>query len=109
LLKQVAKDLLPPEILSRPKQGFGVPINHWFRKDLTAYAFELLDSPRARQRGIFNPNFVRKLLQDHARTSLVNHSSAIWTLLCLELWFQTYMDTPATPIEPRTPTQITSK
>jgi asparagine synthase (glutamine-hydrolysing) len=99
LLKQVAKDLLPPEILRRPKQGFGVPINHWFRKDLTTYAFELLDSPRARQRGIFNPEFIRKLLTEHARTSSVNHSSAIWNLLCLELWFQTYMDAPRLPVD----------
>jgi asparagine synthase (glutamine-hydrolysing) len=109
LLKQVAKDLLPAEILARPKQGFGVPIKHWFRNDLTNYALELLDSPRARQRGIFNPQFIRTLLKEHARTSLVNHSSAIWTLLCLELWFQTYMDAPATHIEPGTPTRIVSK
>jgi asparagine synthase (glutamine-hydrolysing) len=100
LLKQVAKDLLPAEILARPKQGFGVPIKHWFRNDLTNYASELLNSPRAQQRGIFNPQFIRRLLQDHARTSLVDHSSAIWTLICLELWFQTYMDTPATHVEP---------
>jgi asparagine synthase (glutamine-hydrolysing) len=108
LLKQVAKDLLPAEILARPKQGFSVPIQHWFRDDLTGYASELLDSPQARQRGIFNPQFIRKLLEDHARTSQVNHSSAIWMLLCLELWFQTYMDTPTTPVEP-TATYIASK
>jgi asparagine synthase (glutamine-hydrolysing) len=94
LLKQVAKDFLPPEILARPKQGFAVPIKHWFRGDLTAYAGEVLRSPTARQRGIFNTEFIDTLLSTHAQTTLVNHSSAIWTLLCLELWFQTYMDQP---------------
>ena len=94
LLKKAAADLLPAEILKRPKQGFGVPIKHWFRRDLTGYAHDLLDSPRAHQRGIFNPHFVRNLLQAHASTKLVNHSDAIWALLCLELWFQTYMDQP---------------
>ncbi len=94
LLKQVAKDFLPPEILTRPKQGFAVPIKHWFRGDLTAYANEVLRSPTAQQRGIFNPAFIDTLLSTHARTTLVNHSSAIWTLLCLELWFQTYIDPP---------------
>jgi asparagine synthase (glutamine-hydrolysing) len=94
LLKQVAKDFLPPEILTRPKQGFAVPIKHWFRGDLTAYAHEILRSPTARQRGIFNPEFINMLLSTHAQTTLVNHSSAIWTLLCLELWFQTYIDQP---------------
>jgi asparagine synthase (glutamine-hydrolysing) len=94
LLKQVAKDFLPPEILARPKRGFAVPIKHWFRGDLTAYAGEILRSPTARQRGIFNPKFIDMLLSTHAQTTLVNHSSAIWTLLCLELWFQTYIDQP---------------
>jgi asparagine synthase (glutamine-hydrolysing) len=94
LLKQVAKDFLPPEILARPKRGFAVPIKHWFRGDLTAYASEILRSPTARQRGIFNPKFIDTLLSTHAQTTLVNHSSAIWTLLCLELWFQTYIDQP---------------
>jgi asparagine synthase (glutamine-hydrolysing) len=94
LLKQAAKDLLPAEILTRPKQGFGVPIKHWFRGDLTGYARDMLDSPRAQQRGIFNPQFIRSIQEAHASTKLVNHSSAIWTLLCLELWFQVYMDEP---------------
>jgi len=99
LLKRVAADLLPAEILTRPKQGFGVPIKHWFRGDLNGYAYELLLSPRAQQRGIFDPEFIRKILQAHAGTTLMNHSSAIWTLLCLELWFQIYMDEPSTPVE----------
>jgi len=94
LLKQVAAELLPAEILTRPKQGFGVPIKHWFRGDLTGYACEVLDSPRARQRGIFDPQFIRNLLKSHAATKMVNHSEAIWALLCLELWFQVYMDEP---------------
>ena len=99
LLKRVAADLLPAEILTRRKQGFGVPIKHWFRGDLNGYAYELLLSSRAQQRGIFDPEFIRKILQAHASTTLLNHSSAIWTLLCLELWFQIYMDEPSTPVE----------
>lgn len=94
LLKKVAADILPSEILTRKKQGFAIPMEHWFRKDLFGYAHEMLDSERARQRGIFNPAFVGGLLKAHQSTTLVNHSSAIWSLLCLELWFQTYIDTP---------------
>ncbi len=94
LLKKVAANILPAEIINRPKQGFGVPIKHWLRGDLTTYALDLLDSPRARQRGIFHPPFIQNLLQEHASTKNVDHSGAIWALLCLELWFQVYMDTP---------------
>jgi asparagine synthase (glutamine-hydrolysing) len=92
LLKRAVEDLLPGEILHRPKQGFSVPIKHWFRGELTDYAREILSAPRAEQRGIFNPQFVRHILNTHASTTLYNHSSAIWLLLCLELWFQTYID-----------------
>ncbi len=109
LLKRVAADLLPAEILTRGKQGFGVPIKHWFRGDLNGYAYELLLSPRAQQRGIFNPEYIRNLLQAHARTTLVNHSSAIWALLCLELWFQIYMDEPPTSVEQSSQTSITRR
>ncbi|WP_165423298.1 asparagine synthase (glutamine-hydrolyzing) [Ktedonosporobacter rubrisoli] len=108
LLKRVAKGLLPNDILTRPKQGFGVPIKHWFRNQLTDYAREMLDNPRAHQRGIFNPDFIRGLLAEHANTKLVNHSSAIWSLLCLELWLQVYMDEPPLSKEIYSPVQITS-
>lgn len=101
LLKKVAADLLPADILARPKKGFGVPIKHWFRGDLTDYAHDLLDSARARQRGIFHPQFIRDLLKAHSNTRSVNHSEAIWSLLCLEHWFQIYLDVPSFSIDER--------
>jgi asparagine synthase (glutamine-hydrolysing) len=90
LLKKVGADMLPAEILARPKQGFGVPIKHWFRGDLTGCASDWLDSSRARQRGIFAPQFIRDLLNAHKEVE--TRSDAIWTLLCLEHWFRIYMD-----------------
>jgi asparagine synthase (glutamine-hydrolysing) len=92
LMKKVAADLLPAEILARPKKGFGVPIKHWFRDDLIGYAHDLLESAQARQRGIFDQQFISELLQAHSNTRTVNHSEAIWSLLCLEHWFQIYLD-----------------
>jgi asparagine synthase (glutamine-hydrolysing) len=99
LLKKSTADLLPPEILSRRKQGFGVPIKQWFRGDLTSYAYEMLDSSRARQRGIFNQQFIQNLLKTHAGSKIVNFSQAIWALVCLELWFQIYIDEPSIHVE----------
>lgn len=95
LLKKAAVDILPVEIMTRPKQGFSVPIKHWFRGELMSYACDLLDSPQARQRGIFNPQFIHNLLKAYASTAQLNQSKVIWSLLCLELWFQAYMDQPA--------------
>jgi asparagine synthase (glutamine-hydrolysing) len=94
LLKKIALDMVPAETVNRPKHGFRVPIKQWFRGDLNAYARELLESPRAQQRGIFNPRYISNLLKMHTSTKLVNFSEAIYALICLELWFQVYMDEP---------------
>ncbi len=95
LLKKIAAELVPPAILQRPKQGFAIPLSLWFRNDMTSYAHDILSSRQAQERGIFQPAFIRTLLQTESSKRLVNHSQALWTLLCLELWFQTYMDEPA--------------
>ncbi len=108
LLKKVAADILPAEILVRRKQGFSAPLKHWFRGELMGFAYELLDSPLARQRGIFQPEFIRNLLQLQAGTKRVNFDPAIWALLCLELWFQTYIDEPSSRIDRTIPVEISS-
>jgi len=108
LLKKVAADMLSAEILTRRKQGFSAPLKHWFRGELMDFARELLDSPKAQQRGIFQPVFIRNLLLLHADTKHANYSSAIWALLCLELWFQAYIDEPSSWIDQLTPMGITS-
>jgi asparagine synthase (glutamine-hydrolysing) len=94
LLKQVAADMLPTEILARPKAGFGVPLEHWFRGDLNGYAHDLLTSSQASQRGIFRPQFIQDLLKAQGGANASKYGQAIYTLLCLEHWFRIYMDRP---------------
>ncbi|GCE25383.1 asparagine synthetase B [Dictyobacter alpinus] len=94
LLKKVAAELLPTEILERPKRGFAVPINTWFRKDMSSYAHDVLSSSKARSRGIFSDQLMENVLRTDGASTLTNHSEVLWSLLCLELWFQTYMDEP---------------
>jgi asparagine synthase (glutamine-hydrolysing) len=102
LLKKFAKEVLPVDILSRPKKGFGVPLQHWFRGDLTDYAYDLLTSSQAIQRGIFEPRFVKELLDGHNGAGGADYSEPIWALLCLEHWFRVYMDGPSV-IRPSVP------
>jgi asparagine synthase (glutamine-hydrolysing) len=94
LLKRIAAEMLPAAVLNRPKQGFSIPLTQWFRNDMTSYAHDILSSQQAQQRGLFQPAFLQKLLQTDGSARLANHSQALWTLLCLELWFQVYMDKP---------------
>jgi asparagine synthase (glutamine-hydrolysing) len=111
LLKKAARDLLPTQILARPKQGFSTPLKYWFRRDLTGYAHDLLGSARVQQRGIFEPQFIQGLLQRLTASEAGgwNASKAVWALLCLELWFQAYMDPSAPPARRDDPVPVSGR
>jgi len=91
LLKQLARDYLPAEIIDRPKMGFGVPLEPWFREDLRELAHDVLLGPRARARGYFNLPFVEGLLRDHVAGRRSAHYQ-LWNLLVLELWHRDFID-----------------
>ena len=77
MLKEVAATLLPPDILDRPKQGFGVPLGVWFRGDLRELFADTLLSPASLQRGYFQPRFVRRLVDEHAVRHARSHAAAL--------------------------------
>ena len=91
LFKAALAPLLPPEILRRRKMGFGCPIDRWLRRELKELAYDTLLSPAARARGLFRPDFVRRLLDEHC-SYRANHHTRLWALLMLELWFRTWID-----------------
>jgi asparagine synthase (glutamine-hydrolysing) len=91
VLKEAMRRHLPAEILDRHKMGFGVPLATWFRKDLKDFARDLLSDHRSRERGILRPDTVSHLLDVHL-TGRRDYSSQLWSLICLELWFQTWWD-----------------
>jgi asparagine synthase (glutamine-hydrolysing) len=91
LLKQAVKPLLPPEILDRPKMGFGVPIDVWFRRDLRDFARDVLLGPAARQRGYFRPAVVERLVDEHVRGTRQWHYQ-LWNLTMFELWHRMFVD-----------------
>jgi len=82
---------LPPEILSRKKTGFGVPLSAWFRGELRELAGDLLLDARARGRGQLRPAAVERLLAEHT-SGEVDHGHRIWCLLMLELWQRTHVE-----------------
>jgi asparagine synthase (glutamine-hydrolysing) len=86
VLKHAVHDLLPPEILDRPKRGFGVPLDRWFREDLDSYAESLL-GPGASVRQHLRPEALDALLAEH-RSGTASHGHALWTLLTLELFLR---------------------
>ena len=94
VLRESVRDLLPPEILARGKQGFGVPLDRWLGADFGRLAREVLLDTRARDRGWLDQGAVRALL-DGERLRAAEKARRLWTLVCLELWAQTFLDRPA--------------
>ena len=80
-------DRLPPALLNRPKQGFGVPLVDWFRGSLREFLRDNVTSAAFLDRGLVSPEFLRALLEEHD-TGRRDNSHWLWSLLVLSLWFQ---------------------
>jgi len=91
ILKKSMRKVVPREILSRPKMGFGVPLDKWFREDLKKYAYDNLMSDKCLGRGYLKKEGVEKLLEDHCECR-ANNGPRIWSLLNLELWHKVFID-----------------
>ena len=93
LLKSAMAERLPAPLLSRPKMGFGVPIDRWLREDLREMVHDTLLSGTARARGLFRDDAVRTMIDEHT-AGRRNHHSRLWALLFLEMWYRMWIDSP---------------
>ena len=91
IFKRAVSVLVPPEILNRPKQGFGVPIEKWINDQLRDRVRGTLTEPRTQQRGYIEPSYVNLLLDEHERGRR-DHATELWALFMLELWQRTFVD-----------------
>jgi asparagine synthase (glutamine-hydrolysing) len=92
LLRRLAERLeVPAEVLNRPKQGFALPLKHWMRNELKELIQTILLEPKTLQRGYFNPDSIRQILDEHFRGRR-NQSGVIWRLLMLELWHRNFLE-----------------
>jgi len=94
ILKRAVHDLVPAEILNRPKQGFGVPIKQWINQQLRERVRETLTEPRAMQRGYVESRYVNLLLDEHDRGRR-DHATELWAVFMLELWHRRFIDAPS--------------
>jgi asparagine synthase (glutamine-hydrolysing) len=86
VLKRAVADLLPDDVVSRRKHGFGVPLDRWFREDLDGYARSMLGRG-ARVRRLLRGQELDELLAEH-RSGRRAHGHALWTLLTLEVFLR---------------------
>ena len=91
IFKRAVENLVPKEILTRSKQGFGVPIGAWINDQLRERTHETLKDRVTRERGYFRPEYIDVLLAEHERGRR-DHSAALWTVLMFELWCRAFID-----------------
>ncbi|HSD47552.1 MAG TPA: asparagine synthase (glutamine-hydrolyzing) [Pyrinomonadaceae bacterium] len=93
ILKKAVRDMLPGFVTRRGKKGFGVPVAEWLKFNLRPLARDLLSPERVRRAGVFNPEYVARLQDEHER-GVANHRKLLWTLLMFELWHESFVETP---------------
>jgi asparagine synthase (glutamine-hydrolysing) len=90
ILKDVARSLVPPDLIDRPKMGFGIPRAEWLRNGMKEIMIDTLTDSTATQRGWFNSTEVRRVIDIHLAGE--DKDNLIWPILMLELWARTWLD-----------------
>ncbi len=90
ILRQAMADKVPSEILTRKKMGFPVPVGAWLRGQFRHLLDEYVLSARAKERGIFEPEFVGNLVARHQAGE--NHAERLWMLVNFEIWQRRFID-----------------
>lgn len=90
ILKDVARSLVPANLIDRPKMGFGIPRAEWLRTEMKELVIDTLTDTTASQRGWLDPAQVKKVLDIHM--SGQDKDNLIWPMLMLELWARTWLD-----------------
>lgn len=89
ILRSALSGYFPQEFLSRRKQGFVVPLQRWFRNDLSGFVRRRLLAPDAVSRTIISTSAVERILAEHAKGTR-NWEGALWALLMFEQWCRAY-------------------
>jgi asparagine synthase (glutamine-hydrolysing) len=89
LLREAMKRMLPRQILERPKVGFRVPVNEWFRGPMRDYLYDHLSGPASRTAQYYTKEVLDRVLSEHVDAKQ-NHEKLLWCLLNLEIWHREF-------------------
>ena len=91
ILREVARNLLPKAIVDRPKDGFRVPLDVWFRGELQEMVRDALLADDSFVASTLDGGRVRELIERHA-SGAANEGLRLWTLLSLEIWHRVFFE-----------------
>ncbi len=90
LLRKLLARYIPTKLFERPKMGFGVPLDLWFRKPLKELLLDHLSPVRLKKEGLFNHALVEKKVKAHL-SGQANHQYRLWSLLTWEMWREKWL------------------
>ena len=96
ILKDVAYDYVPRELLDRPKAGFSIPQDKWLRSTLRERIMDWTNIDYLTRQGIFEPNAVNQFISEYMQTGDAgagtgrNYSSIVWAYFIFQQWYQAY-------------------
>ena len=89
VLKQAVADIVPRPIVERPKSGMMVPVKFWFQGEMRRYAKSILSRGNVRRMGLFDPDYVRRLLAYDGRSIPdARYGLKLWMLITFMLWYE---------------------
>jgi asparagine synthase (glutamine-hydrolysing) len=89
VLKRAVRDLLPARVVHRRKAGFMIPVATWLERDLREMVEDLCSEQNLVDTGLFNPRYVRTILDDHFN-HVADYRKQIWPLMCFLIWRRNY-------------------
>jgi len=90
LLKKLLARYVPNHLFERPKMGFGVPIDRWFRSELKELLLDYLSPSRLKKEGLFDEAIVENKIKEHL-SGRINHHYRLWALLMWEMWRERWL------------------
>lgn len=91
ILRKVAEDYLPHDVIYRPKTGFGAPLRGWVKNEMREMVNDQLSEANLKRRGLFNAGAVREMIDKNQKGKL-DASYTIWSLLSIESWLRQFVD-----------------
>ncbi len=88
MLRQLALQYLPPELINQPKRGFEIPLKKWIEDDLKEPVFDYLSTTNNFYNNFVQLGFVHNLLKKKIKISDEKRAKILWTLLSLEVWYK---------------------
>jgi asparagine synthase (glutamine-hydrolysing) len=98
VLKKAVWDCVPEAIIARPKSGMMVPVRFWFQGEMRRYGQKLLSRSQIRRGGLFNPDYVERLLNyEMEGVPGLRHGLKLWMLMTFLLWHEQMVEAPIIP------------